>query len=190
MGKYEFDELEERYRRSGRKDAVPDEKDKRYKKSIQKRRLLNILLGVVIVVIVIVILFLAVLGTAKVSGSSMYPTYVDGERVMLWKVSSVYDRGEVVAVKMPTGDEYIKRVVAVPGDEIEVRDGSVWVNGTQLEESYAQGVTEEETGSVVYPLTLGEDEYFVLGDNREESIDSRAFGAVKESQIIGRVIGG
>ena len=94
-------------------------------------------------------------------------------------------RGNVVSVRIPSGEYYIKRVVAVGGDEVDLRDGVLYINGQPEEGSYVRGVTKPESGSVTYPFTVAEGDYFVLGDNREESVDSRSFGTVSGSQIRG-----
>lgn len=80
------------------------------------------------------------------------------------------------------------RVIGVPGDSIEIRDDRAYVNGS---ESYADSVSEKTPAydsDVTYPLTLTEDQYFILGDDREKAVDSRAFGPVSRQDIVGKVI--
>ena len=120
---------------------------------------------------------------------SMTPTLQVDDRVLVNKLS--YDlhgvhRGDIVVFRGPQqGPEkdLIKRVVGLPGDIVEGRDGHVVVNGEQLEESYLpDGVQTTAFG----PVTIADDHYWVMGDNRPNSSDSRVFGAIAESQIIGR----
>ncbi|MEE0954816.1 MAG: signal peptidase I [Eubacterium sp.] len=147
--------------------------------------LLLFLEGAFLVVVAAVMLFQLVLGIAVVSGNSMKPTYKDGQSVLFIRIDKSYDRGDVIAIKMPTGDRYIKRIIGLPGDTIELKDGKVYVNGTHFTTGEESGITEPEAETVTYPLTLGESEYFVMGDNRTDSIDSRTFGPIVGVQIMG-----
>ncbi|WP_238475917.1 signal peptidase I [Clostridium manihotivorum] len=78
----------------------------------------------------------------------------------------------------------VKRVIGVPGDEIDLKDGCVYVNGNKLAENYAQGNTEKQ--QINFPLKVSKGKLFVLGDNREVSIDSRSFGLIDENQVEGK----
>lgn len=113
-------------------------------------------------------------------GNSMQPTIGDGEVIIVSKHKYTPNRGapdfmEVVAFREDfvsegnEGDNTIRRVIGLPGDEIKIKDGNVFRNGKVLEEEYAIGYTEGDLDTI----TIGEDEVFVLGDNRENSIDSR-----------------
>ncbi len=81
-------------------------------------------------------------------------------------------------------DRLVKRVIATPGDLIDIVDGAVYVNGERLSEPYVKGITLESGFSL--PVTVGEDQLFVMGDNREESMDSRAFGLIDISHVEGK----
>lgn len=127
-----------------------------------------------------------VAGLAVVRGESMEPTLRDGDVLMLWRLG---DRaaGKIVLFRNDDGEELVKRVVALPGQTVEVREGGgVVVDGRLADEPYAHGETLPKTG-VRYPLTLGENEYFVLGDHRENSRDSRNYGPIAGSQMEGNV---
>lgn len=141
--------------------------------------------GTFLVFFAVVMLFQIVLGIAVVSGNSMKPTYKNGQSVLFVRVDKSYDRGDVVAIKMPTGDRYIKRIIGLPGDTVELRDGKVYVNGSHYTTGEESGITEPEGEAVSYPLTLGESQYFVMGDNRTDSVDSRTFGPIVGVQIMG-----
>ncbi|NLM27649.1 MAG: signal peptidase I [Clostridiaceae bacterium] len=80
----------------------------------------------------------------------------------------------------------IKRVIAAPGDTIDIRDGKVYINGEAIDEPYVNGVTPSMSNN--YPLTLKDGEFFVMGDNRENSSDSRSFGPIKRENIEGRAM--
>ncbi|MGM9619000.1 MAG: signal peptidase I [Oscillospiraceae bacterium] len=137
---------------------------------------------------VFVLLFAAtlLLGLWKpvvVHQTSMYPTLLDGDYIFIVKTGS-YERGDIVVFSSEElGQEnLVKRVIGLPGDHVEIYSGSVYINGERLEEPYLEAglVTE---GAV--DLTVSEGCVFLLGDNRSVSIDSRAFGEVSRSDILG-----
>ena len=150
-----------------------------------KRKLLRLSEGVLAVLFVTFLLFSFVIGVSRVSGESMSPTYTDGEIILYKRQFRSVAAGDVVVIRMASGENYIKRIVAVPGDTVEVTGGVLYVNGVAETASYAHGSTVLEEGTVTYPLTLQKNQYFVLGDNREHSTDSRSFGPIVFLQIIG-----
>lgn len=127
-----------------------------------------------------------------VKGQSMEPTFYERDYLIIDEISyrfRIPERGEVIVFKSPINtDYYLKRIIALPGERVKVENNTVIVyneenpRGWVLPEVYLQ---EETPGSI--SITLGADEYFVLGDNRDSSFDSRRFGAVKKSTIVGRV---
>ena len=152
--------------------------------------------------------------TFKVVGPSMRPTLVGGQHLLVNKlIYQTFDndtvegllpwveraadgelaflfhgpqRGDVIVFKPPTGDDsdFVKRVIGIPGDEIDIEDGMVFVNGEPVED----GRTTRPRGATDFPLTVPEGGLFVLGDNRGASNDSRAWGFVNAEDIVGRVI--
>ncbi len=131
-----------------------------------------------------------------VKGESMEPNFHENEYLMVDEISYRFNppqRGEVVVFRYPKDpqDYYIKRLIGLPGETVFIKDGSVYVTATtgetfKIEEDYLPSYISTIALSEE-PITLSEDEYFVLGDNRNASKDSRSFGAVKKSFIIGRV---
>jgi signal peptidase I len=149
----------------------------------------DLIFSVVLAVIVILFLYQPV----KVEGTSMMPTLDDQERIFINKF--VYrlhfgkiDRGDTVVFWFP-GDptkSYIKRVIAVPGDRVEVNQGAVIVNGQALVENYVP--EEYRDQSTMTERTVPTEEYFVLGDHRSSSNDSRAWGMVPRRYIYGKAV--
>lgn len=139
------------------------------------------------VIILITVLFQTVVGMAVVKGNSMSPFYKDGDLVIYLRVDRQYEAGDVILFHGIEDKDYIKRVVGVPGDRVYIdqRTETVYVNDTELKETSVLTGTKSKD-FVDYPVTLQEDEYFVLGDNRADSVDSRNFGVVTAKQIMGR----
>ncbi len=168
----------------------------------------------VILAAIIFVLLQAATQTFKVVGPSMRPTLVDGQHLLVNKmVYQTFDndtiedllpwveesadgesaflfhgpqRGDIIVFKPPTGEDsdFVKRVIGIPGDEIDIEDGMVFVNDEPVED----GRTTRPRGSTDFPLTVDEGSYFVLGDNRGASNDSRAWGLVDAEDIVGRVM--
>ena len=138
--------------------------------------------------IAVFLIFRFVIGFSVVKGDSMEPTLHKGEAVVYSRLTSNYQCGDVVSVRIPSGEYYVKRLIAVEGDNIDLRNGKVYVNGELLDEPYTQGETLPQEDIVKYPYNLQQDQVFVMGDNREESMDSRSFGVVGERQIKGKLL--
>lgn len=123
-----------------------------------------------------------------VRGSSMAPGIQDGDRILVepWSyLIGPIERGDVVVLRYPLDPDidYIKRIIGLPGDHVKLARGKVWVNGEALAEPYVTSVDAASSLSVV--VEAGN--YFVLGDNRPRSSDSREFGFVPEDFVRGRV---
>jgi signal peptidase I len=128
--------------------------------------------------------------TVIVQGRSMTPTLVHGDRYLLHRWQLLFrspERGDLVVVRDATRKDFIvKRVIALPGERVHFKDGAVWINGGRLAEPYLAAGTRTTTGEGVESLLIiGAGRYFVMGDNREISEDSRAYGAVTRDQILG-----
>lgn len=149
----------------------------------------DLMLSVLIAVLVILFLYRPV----KVEGTSMMPSLYDQERLFINQFSYKFGigdikRGDTVVFWFPedTTKSYIKRVIGLPGDTIEVDDGYVIVNGKKLVENY---IPPEYRDDRSYPLhTVPPGEYFVLGDHRVSSNDSRAWGFVPKNYIYGKAV--
>jgi signal peptidase I len=149
----------------------------------------DLMLSVLIAVLVILFLYRPV----KVEGTSMMPSLYDQERLFINQFSYKFglgqiQRGDTVVFYYPreTSESYIKRVIGLPGDTVSVEDGYVIVNGKKLQENYVPSEYRDDRSyaSTVVPPN----EYFVLGDHRVSSNDSRAWGFVPRSYIYGKAV--
>ena len=139
-------------------------------------------------IVAFVVVFRFVIGLSIVGGKSMDPTLKDGDVVMYFRMTRSYQAGDIVAMRVPSGDFYIKRVAATGGQTVDIYDGKRYVDGQPVADEHANGETKEETGAVIYPYKVRDGNVFVLGDNRTVSKDSRMFGEVNLLQIKGRVV--
>ena len=140
-----------------------------------------------IVAAVAVLIATLVLPVLQIEGTSMEPTLVNGDIVLLTKTTS-FNRGELCGFSW-NNKLLIKRVIGIPGDWIEIdTDGTVYLNGEQLDEPYAQQLAVGEC-DLEFPFQVPQEQYFVLGDMRESSIDSRntLIGCVEKDQVVGKV---
>ena len=142
---------------------------------------------VVVLLLLLAAVFVLVLGVTLVHDADMEPTYREGRPVLFLRLGGV-KRGDVAVLRVDVRGTVLRRVVAVPGDTVELRDGTVFVNGLAERGNYSITRTDPAPGGPGYPLILRADEYFVLGDRRETALDSRSFGLVTMRNILGRVL--
>lgn len=133
-----------------------------------------------------------VLATVIVEGTSMEPTFHTGDRCLLNRVSPLFgavNRGDIVVLRDRGDDDFaIKRVVGLPNDEVEIQKGRVFINGQPLTEQYLAPLTQTWVPKGDVDYKLGPESYFVLGDNREVSEDSRYYGPISSDALLGVVI--
>jgi signal peptidase I len=149
----------------------------------------DLILSVLIAIVVILFIYQPV----KVEGTSMMPSLLDQERIFINKFVYRFglgeiERGDMVVFWFP-GDpskSYIKRIIGLPGDEIEIVDGSVWVNDKRLREDYVPEQYRDHQSRP--PLIVPPGYYYVLGDHRSSSNDSRNWGPVAGDQIYGKAV--
>lgn len=147
-----------------------------------------------LVVIVLTFLFIKyVCQRTDVIGSSMSPTLEDGDCLIVDKISYKFREPERYDIIIfPYRDDsnrfYVKRIIGVPGDTIFIQDGKTYINQEELSEPYLTELIDD-AGIAATPITLGEDEYFVMGDNRNNSYDSRTaeLGIVSREEITGKI---
>lgn len=154
---------------------------------------LEIVQALALAVIISVFLNLFVVQVTEVRQRSMETTLEQADRVLVSKIDyrlAPPQRGDIVVFNPTTETNipFVKRVVAVGGDIVELRDGELFVNGERSRYPEARGATMPQSPQVPYPFTVPAGEFFAMGDNREASSDSRSFGAQPDDRIIGKVI--
>jgi len=143
-------------------------------------KIIKSLLPYVIIIIVVVLVRSFLVTPIKVNGTSMSPTLKGNEIMLLNKLGHI-DRFDIVVIKIDDNqDNLIKRVIGLPGESVEIKENEIYINDKKLEDKYGSGVTYN-----IDKVTLKNGEYFVLGDNRIVSMDSRVFGTIHESEIKG-----
>lgn len=156
------------------------------------RELLSMLMYIVIVLVLAFVVIHFIGQRTQVSGPSMIPALEDKDNLIVDKLSYRFrdpSRFDIVVFPYYYEKEtyYIKRIIGLPGETVQLDNGSIYINGEVLEETYGKEATQD-SGIAENPIVLGDDEYFVMGDNRNESKDSRdpSVGNIKRADIIGR----
>lgn len=156
----------------------------------------DFLQSIVVVMAILVMVYLFGVSPQEISGQSMYPFFDNGEYILTNKIEYKLNdpkRGDIVVFKSPQNKEidYIKRIIGLPGDRVNLIDGKYYLNGKVLSEPYLPpnlytfaGSFLRENSEIVVPPGR----YFVSGDNRPHSLDSREFGTVPRGDIIGKAI--
>lgn len=149
---------------------------------------------VVMALAVFVIIYLFLFQPHQVKGSSMYPNFHNGEYILTDKISYKLgnpQKGDVIIFKAPKNEEYdyIKRIIGLPGDTIEVLNSKIYLNQQLLDEPFLPSDYITSGGTFLRPgltVTVPPDEFFVMGDNRSHSSDSREWGFVPKENIVGK----
>ncbi|MBQ8413283.1 MAG: signal peptidase I [Lachnospiraceae bacterium] len=154
---------------------------------------LIVYIGIVVLLCYFIINFVGC--RSRVDGSSMEPTLTDGDNLWVDKLSYVFgepERFDVIIFNYDEDTTYVKRIIGLPGETVRIdQNGNIYINEQLLKENYGKEVIlESNLGRSNQPILLGEGEYFVLGDNRNNSSDSRwaDVGNVQEEDIIGKVV--
>ena len=183
------------------KQVVSEEVQETSGKRKQEKKSMPVVMQIILLAVLVVVLR-NVMGTVLVKGSSMEPNFNHGDLVFINKLSTSVgspDYGDVVICKLDEGASYeniIKRVIGLPGDEIYIVESDyddevfeLYVNGEYIEEPFL-GEPMMTEGNIDYPFEVPEDSYFVMGDNRNESLDSRreSVGAIHKDDLMGKVV--
>ncbi|HOV29552.1 MAG TPA: signal peptidase I [Candidatus Dojkabacteria bacterium] len=155
--------------------------------------MLSFLETIVVALVITVVLYLFIMTPHEVVGSSMHPTYKNGEYLMANKITYKVkqpQRGDVIIFKYSDTQDFIKRIIGLPGETVMLKDGKIYINGDLLDESaylnssiYTNGGDFLKEGQ---SIKVPEGEYFVCGDNRPHSSDSRTFGTISMDRIKGK----
>ncbi|HEC2158633.1 signal peptidase I [Staphylococcus delphini] len=168
-----------------------------------KKETMEWLLSIGLALLIVGLLYAFVIKPYNIKGDSMDPTLKDGERVIVNKIGKSLghlDNGNVIVFHADETNDYVKRIIGKPGDHVVYKDDQLYLNGKKVDEPYLDynlkhKTYEQITGSFDskdLPGSNGQeqipkDKYLVLGDNREVSKDSRAFGLIDKDQIVGKV---
>ena len=157
----------------------------------EKNPFFSLIATIVITALIVLFVKQFVLTPINVKGMSMEPTYTDRDVILVDRISTGYSRFQHVVFKSPyTADEwYIKRLIGLPGDVIEMRDDVLYINGQAYDEPYVKRADKQfylRTTEDFAPVTVPENKYFVLGDNRIKSQDSRHFGFIDSDIVVGK----
>ncbi len=163
------------------------------KKKINLKETVSFILYIVAVFVITYLVITYVGQRTEVIGTSMEYTLSDGDNLIVDKISYRFrdpERFDIIVFPYQYKEDtyYIKRIIGLPGETVQIdANGTIYINGEELEESYGREVIKEP-GIAAEPITLGEGEYFVLGDNRNASSDSRdpSVGNIKREDIVGR----
>lgn len=174
-------------------DIIDLDKEKVEEKEFSWKREILSTAAYLLVVVALTFLFVQFVGQrTHVNGDSMNETLEDGDNLIVDKISYRFtdpERYDIIVFPYQYQEKtyYIKRIIGMPGETVQVIDGMVYIDGEMLDESYGKEVMQY-SGVASDPIELGENEYFVLGDNRNNSSDSRdpSVGNIHEDQIIGK----
>lgn len=166
---------------------------KKPRPQVGRYRFIKELVDISVFLVAVFTLLQLALPRSEVHGKSMEPTFVEGQRLIISRVNYMIgdpQRGDIVVFNSPEADKddpsLIKRVIGLPGETVEIKDREVYINGVKLDEPYIKEPCTRYCRDRQW--VLASDEYFVMGDNRNVSNDSRAFGAIKHSAIIGEAL--
>ena len=137
----------------------------------------------IVIVLVVVLIRTFIITPVRVDGDSMKNTLKNGDILLLYKLGSINRLDIIVLDEEKDNEKIIKRVIGLPGETVAIKKGKIYVNDKVIDDEYAYGETSDYD-----KVTLEDDEYFILGDNRLISKDSRYFGPIKKSEIKGKIV--
>lgn len=140
----------------------------------------------IIIILTIILVRLFIVTPVRVDGPSMNDTLHDGDILLLDKYDNKYERFEIVVFNY-NGERLIKRVIGLPGEVISYKNNKLYINGNKIEDNYGLGYTEDFELKDLNLTKIPDNEYLVIGDNRNDSLDSRYFGTISKDKILGSV---
>lgn len=172
-------------------DVAPADKGaKKAKKPAQPsfwRDLLALLVKITVLAVGIVLVFSTVYGVSRNADADMNPMVKDGDLVLFYRLEKSYAAGDLAVLQFQ-GQSQVRRVIAIAGDTVDISDAGLLINGALVQEPDIYQDTRRYDTAVVFPLTVGAGQVFVLGDARDNATDSRTYGAVDEKDTLGTVI--
>lgn len=148
------------------------------------KKFIKELIPYVVIVIVVVLIRTFIVTPVQVDGESMYPTLLDNQLLLLKKYDHSYERFDIVVFKY-NDSKLVKRVIGLPGETISYKDNTLYINNKKIDNISLDSYTYDFDLSELGFDTIPEGYYFVLGDNRTNSLDSRAIGLISEDSILG-----
>lgn len=140
----------------------------------------------IVIILTIILVRLFIVTPVRVDGPSMNDTLHDGDILLLDKYDNKYERFEIVVFNY-NGERLIKRVIGLPGEVISYKNNKLYINGNEIEDNYGLGYTEDFELKDLNLTKIPDNEYLVMGDNRNDSLDSRYFGTISKDKILGSV---
>ena len=181
------------YRNLSKKTPTGEKLEEKEKSGL-KSQILDILDVVSVSIVALIIVFTFAFKTCVVYQSSMYPTLVENDKLVIKSLGNNYDYGDIIVTGKYSEreDRIVKRIIAKEGDVVDINnsEGAVYINGEKLEEDYVNGKTFSNVNGIKFPITVSENSLFILGDNREHSKDSRSLdiGIINEKEVVGTVV--
>jgi len=159
------------------------------RQELKKHEWYDLLETIIFAFILAFIIKSLILQISYIPTGSMIPTLNEREAVLVLRIPYYFrepKRGEIIVFKYPEDPtkEYVKRLIGLPGDKVEIKNGVVYINDKPLEEPYVKNKSSDNYG----PVTVPHDSYFVLGDNRPVSVDSRYWGFVPKKNLVGKAV--
>ena len=164
-----------------------EEMTEQKKSASLKEDILFLVLKLLIFLVLIAVMIFFVFGIYRCSDNMMSPAFKDGDLAIYYRLQKEVHPSDTVIIEKD-GETQIRRIIAKPGDSVEITADGLKINGYLQQETGIYTETLPYTEGISFPITLEENEYFVLGDNRSEAKDSRIYGVVKKEEIKGTVI--
>lgn len=170
-------------------NSITEEKKRQKKTEAQLLMLdiLDLIVKIAVIATLAVLLFTFMFGIYRNTSPFMDPSILDGDLVIFYRLDKDYALNDLLVLDYE-GKTESYRIVAFEGDEVDIRDGGLYVNGALQSEPRIFRATDQYADGVRFPLTVGKNEVFILGDNRTNSTDSRIFGPVNVSDSKGQVM--
>jgi len=174
--------------------SLRDVRSKKKPKPTFKQEMMSWIKTIGVTLLIVILIQQFIFMAVEVQGASMAPTFSDGERVIVWQLFYTPEPFDVIVLEHTDGNHHIKRVLGIPGDRVDYINGELFINDELIEEPYTMpepsryGFVLEELCQFDDCSVIPDAYFLVLGDNRNRSGDSRQYGLVHESQIMGRVV--